>query len=47
METATTMNFDIVLIQEPPIGLRGKNISSGIFTFYKPKPDPKFDDRVA
>jgi hypothetical protein len=24
LETATTMNFDIVLIQEPPMGLRGK-----------------------
>jgi hypothetical protein len=47
LETATTMNFDIVLIQEPPMGLRGKNISSGTFTFHKPEPDPLFNDRPA
>jgi hypothetical protein len=41
------MNFDIVLIQEPPMGLRGKNISSGTFTFYKPEPEPLFNDRLA
>jgi hypothetical protein len=50
LETATTMNFDIVLIQEHPMGpmgLKGKNISSGTFTFYKPEPDPLFNDRLA
>jgi hypothetical protein len=42
MESATVMNIDMVLIQEPPIGIRG-NTSSATFTMYRPEPNVEYD----
>jgi hypothetical protein len=47
METATTMAYDMVLIQEPPIGLEGRNITSGTFTLYKVTQTEKYNNRIA
>jgi hypothetical protein len=47
METATTMAYDMVLIQEPAIGLEGCNITSGTFTLYKPTQTEKYNNRIA
>jgi hypothetical protein len=47
METATTMAYDMVLIQKPPIGLEGRNITSGTFTLYKPTQTEKYNNRIA
>lgn len=45
-ESATVMDFDVVLIQEPPIGIRG-NTSSATFTTYRPEPNMKYNKREA
>jgi hypothetical protein len=35
----------LVLTQEFPIGVQGKNITSGMYTFYKPERSPEFNSR--
>jgi hypothetical protein len=47
METATTIAYNMVLIQEPPIGLEGRNITSGTFALYKPIQTEKYNNRIA